>query len=336
MTCTIPINKKQSQEFFNWIEKCADATEVPTSDPDGTWIRQEAIKSGSPFSDLDPKIEQQCFPRGYPLRKPQFECGGQMNRIALNRHSVEWLQQLKWVAAYTDIDPIRLEEVTIRATAQRVQMLHLLEKDKINANCIFGVGNMPRKYLELMASTEKMLYTYPALAICLTAALVFRSSPNALTWIAPIIVGKIFLTFISIAIGRKPDENQRSVPPLLVGVIAPLAEEILFRGLFQSTIFGSLKYLLPKSMSMKISILSSSLLFSDAHPSNRVVTLISGCFYGFLANRYGLGASLLAHIVWNSGYLLQGYAIKHFYEAYKQEELIQKFKEICTGRDSNP
>ena len=327
---TIPINKKQAQDFFNWIEKCVEATEVPTSDPDGTWSSQEVIELGSPFSDLDQNIEQQCFPIDYPLRA-NFCTRRQMHRMGLNRRSVEWLQQLKWVAAYTDIDPTRLEKVTIRATAQRVQMLHLLKEQEIHGGDILT----PNKYEASLLYLGNQLNKHPILAICMIAALAFQTPLSALRWIAPVIGVKllaIYITYYVVMHGSVPDRALNINNPWAFSVIVPLAEEIQFRGVLQSTILKGVTHFLPKSRAKNISIFLSGSIFGAGHyhisPLSSVVNTIHGYFQGFLAHRYGLGASALTHIIWNGGIVLNERAANYFFETHEREKLVQKFKEM--------
>lgn len=85
--------------------------------------------------------------------------------------------------------------------------------------------------------------------------------------------------------------------PYLISLLlmAPIAEEILYRGLLQ-------KWLVGKTGNMWIGILGSAIVFSLAHFNSTKLLLIfiCGCFYGFIYLKYKrLLFCIICHFFWN-------------------------------------
>ncbi len=105
--------------------------------------------------------------------------------------------------------------------------------------------------------------------------------------------------------------------PLASCLTAPIAEELLFRGLIQNGLPLLISSFVPESSESRLFNLNStaifslcftSLLFGLMHLSNRhdkanvqaVATTISGLFYGWLALQSGIYCSIAAHIAHNT------------------------------------
>jgi membrane protease YdiL (CAAX protease family) len=143
-------------------------------------------------------------------------------------------------------------------------------------------------------------------------------------------IAELAITLISVSllsqagiISRTKDNNneydkyvRKSL--LAVSLFGPIAEEGIFRGLIQPLVTRSIQILVPVaatalfgtglSVATAVSIVATSVLFGAAHYFNphknahiqAISTAIGGLTLGFLSAQFGIGASIAAHIAFNS------------------------------------
>jgi len=106
--------------------------------------------------------------------------------------------------------------------------------------------------------------------------------------------------------------------PLLGTLIAPVAEELVFRGGIQPLLTRTLIWLVPTttaifagtglSIAAAVSIVATAAIFGFAHIFNQhqnshiqaIITAVEGVAFGILAAQFGLGASIAAHLTINT------------------------------------
>jgi membrane protease YdiL (CAAX protease family) len=109
------------------------------------------------------------------------------------------------------------------------------------------------------------------------------------------------------------------IKPMYRTIIAPLVEELLFRGSIP-LLSHAIVYLIPNAsailfgpfnVSVVISIVATSILFGFGHDNWPTFKIIGGLVFGILAVNFGLAAAVGAHMMNNTivispGYLLVG------------------------------
>lgn len=122
---------------------------------------------------------------------------------------------------------------------------------------------------------------------------------NALTWPILILLGKDFSEFEepARALADRADGVVGVVSFLvIIGIGAPIAEEIFFRGLL-------LRTLLKRGMSPVLSVVVTGTVFGLTHfqPLQFVALSVAGMGFGWLVIRYDrLGPAIVAHMAFNS------------------------------------
>lgn len=112
---------------------------------------------------------------------------------------------------------------------------------------------------------------------------------------------------------QKVEDNRndlKSTPPCIITLLGPIEEEIIYRGIVQSSLqllFSqvnklAISTLLGMPLTCVLAITGSSLIFGFRHKVGFqcMVTTISGIVYGILKCNYGLWAAILEHITFNS------------------------------------
>ncbi len=124
------------------------------------------------------------------------------------------------------------------------------------------------------------------------------------------IVGTFALSYIVTLLGLQSDwvqevveivqePGQLPVSLLLIAGLGPLAEELVFRGLFYAWLEGRWR--------ARVAFLASSLAFAAAHwePASIALSLLPGLFFGGLRWRSNsLVPSLVAHVINNAAFVL--------------------------------
>lgn len=113
-------------------------------------------------------------------------------------------------------------------------------------------------------------------------------------------------TFATAAINRVTDLFfDRSPAPFKKIVLAPILEEVAYRFVIQKSLESLFALIGLGSIPSKVlGIGASSIMFGFAHNGDPeterfAITFTSGCFYGALADRQHLGASILIHFINN-------------------------------------